>query len=261
MAVETVRYRSRRKRESDRAAAKAKREKILLAVFGVVLLGVVAFQGPKMLKLMHGSSGTPAPAPAATAAGGTASTAAATAKTAADLSKLEAYPQKDPFIQQLGGGGTGSLALSTATPPHVRATHFVAKDPFVQQLTVAAPAAAASTSSVTPPPASGGQMQPATASKPSPPAPAAGNGGNYIVMLASVPLSSGHPDAAGAAAAARAKGITNVKIVDSSTYPTLNAGYYAVYSGPYATLGDVLSALQTIRGQGYPSSYTRRLAH
>src|SRR5262249_51483728 len=91
--------------------------------------------------------------------------------------------------------------------------------------------------------------------------PAAGAAGKYIVVLASIPVASGHGAASQAAGAARSHGVGSVKIVDSSKYPTLRTGFFAVYSGPYPTLKELQPALETIRGQGYPSAYTRQLAH
>jgi hypothetical protein len=256
MAVDVVGTRSRRKRASDQAARKAKREKVLLGVFGVILLLLVGLEGPKTLKKLHGSPATttpvPAPAPAVVSAGGTSGAAAASAHAAAKLSAVKALSAKDPFIQQLGAGASVlPAAPAPPTPPAVR-SHFVAKDPFVQQLTLTPTATT---------PAAGSPSSPTTTGSDGAPAPAAGKGANYIVVLASVPLSLGRADALHEAAAARAQGVGKVKIVDSSDYPTLRTGYYAVYSGPYPTLDVLQPALEQIRGQGYPGSYSRRLAH
>jgi eukaryotic-like serine/threonine-protein kinase len=254
MAVDVVGTRSRRKRASDQAARKAKREKVLLGVFGVILLLLVGIEGPKTLKKLHGSPATtaPAPAPAVVSGGGASGAAAVSAHAAAKLSAVKALPAKDPFIQQLGAGASVlPAAPAPPTPPAVR-SHFVVKDPFVQQLTLTPTATTPAATSSSSPNTSGGNGSPA---------PAAGKGANYIVVLASVPLSQGRADALHEAAAARAQGVAKVKIVDSSDYPTLRTGYYAVYSGPYPTLDVLQPALEQIRGQGYPGSYSRRLAH
>ena len=47
-------------RQQYASAAKARRQKQILALLGVVLVGVLVIQGPKMLKLLNGSSSTPA---------------------------------------------------------------------------------------------------------------------------------------------------------------------------------------------------------
>jgi hypothetical protein len=58
--------------------AKAKRQKIIAAVLGVLLLGVLAFQLPRTLKMLHQSSASASPAatPASTATGTTGATGA-----------------------------------------------------------------------------------------------------------------------------------------------------------------------------------------
>jgi hypothetical protein len=244
MAVDVVRVRSRGSKKDRERAAKAKRQKILLAVCGVVLVALLALQGPKTLKQLRGGS-TPAAtttsAPTEAAAGATGGTA--TTQPAAKAADLSKFPVKDPFIQQLGDGSGGGVPVAiAATAPAVRAANFVTKDPFVQQLTLTPP-------TTTPAPADGGK-----------PAATKAGSGRYIVMLASVPVTDGRGAAAGAASAARKHGVGKVSIVNSAQYPTLRTGFYAVYSGPYGTLEELLPALEKIRGQGYPSAYTRRLA-
>ena len=127
----------------DAAAAKRRQQKIILIVGGVLLVGLMAIQGPKLLK--HGSSSSAA-APAATTAGTTAGTvtptvagttpavvvvtkggqstqvagvvlrtAGAPAAGAAQLWSLSRFKVKDPFVQQVGDSTSGtSAAPSTA---------------------------------------------------------------------------------------------------------------------------------------------------
>jgi hypothetical protein len=258
MTAEVVGYRSRKRKDEAKRAAKAKKEKILLAVCGVVLLGLVAVEGPKTLKKLHGSSGAApaavAPSPSAAQATGS-PTAGATAK-AADLQATKHLASKDPFVAQLGAQAAAAQEASPVTGPAVRASHFVKKDPFVQQVTFAAP----TTSSAAPAPDTPTGTAGSTTGKPAN-AKAASKSGNYIVMVASIPISDGRAVARAAAATARSHGVARVKIVDSSDYPTLRTGFYAVYSGPYPTLGELLPALEQVRGKGYASAYTRRLAH
>jgi hypothetical protein len=244
MAVDVVGYRSRKRRETNRAA-KAKRQKILLVACLLVLVVVVAFEGPKTLNALHGGKAAQSPASATVAPG---ATPAGASSRPVDLSLLKGLPAKDPFAAPFGESAATVAAPAAVTPPAVRTSHFVPKDPFVQQLTAVA--------ATTPP-------IPATP----PPAPAASTsadrplaGGDYIVVLSSVSLRDGRDLAAREAATARARGVTDVGVVDSSSYPTLRTGFYAVYSGPYPTLDRLLSALERIRSQGYPSAYSRRLA-
>ncbi|HZO96727.1 MAG TPA: SPOR domain-containing protein [Gaiellaceae bacterium] len=242
MTADVVPYRSRRRREAEDRAAKDKRAKIVLVAGLVVLALLGAIEGPKTLKKLRGTkapAAAPASSPAATPA---ASASAAPSASAADLHRISGFAAKDPFVAQVGATpSAGHLQPAGVTPPAVRANHFVPKDPFVAQL---------SADSVTPVPSS--------PSSPSAPAPSVS--GNYIVVLASVPVSDGRAAASRAASEARARGVASVRIVDSSKYPTLRTGFYAVYSGPYATLADVQPVLEQIRGEGYPSAYTRRLA-
>jgi hypothetical protein len=252
MAVDAVRYRSRK---GDRnRGAKERRQKIFLGAAAVVLVALLAFEGPKTLKKLHGSSiATPAPAPATIAApaASPAASTPATEQAKASLATVKHMAAKDPFAVQIGVPAGSAPAVQAPTAPTVRESHFVAKDPFVQQVTASSVAVA---------PAAGGGSSP---TKPggSATTPKADATGKYIVVLASIPLSSGHGVASQAAAAARSHGVGSVSIVDSSKYPTLRTGFFAVYSGPYPTLKELQPALESIRGQGYPSAYTRQLAH
>jgi len=119
--------------------AKAKRQKVIAAVLGVLLLGVLAFQLPRTLKMLHQSSASasPTPAPAATGTTGVTGTLAATATAStsegdgladpgvlppAQSGQLLAFSRfrtKDPFSQQIdleSAGGTGSSSSTGATP-------------------------------------------------------------------------------------------------------------------------------------------------
>jgi hypothetical protein len=114
--------------------AKAKRQKIIAAVGGVILLGVLAFQVPRTMKMLHPAeetSSTPAPATTTAAtptpisapslAGGNAAPAAAPggdgitdpdtvpAPQSGQLLAFGLFRSKDPFVQQLDlNGATGS---------------------------------------------------------------------------------------------------------------------------------------------------------
>jgi hypothetical protein len=117
--------------------AKAKRQKIIAAVGGVILLGVLAFQVPRTMKMLNppsetssSSSSAPATTTSATAtpiaapslAGGNATAAPTTAPGGDGLADPDAVPtpasgqllafglfrSKDPFAQQLKVGATGS---------------------------------------------------------------------------------------------------------------------------------------------------------
>jgi hypothetical protein len=118
--------------------AKAKRQKIILAVLGVVFLAVMAYQLPTVLSALRGPSTeatttTPPPTPVAVAPGTPAGTPAPTGAAPAaaagtsalidsdppvepavgQLVSFDRFESKDPFAQQLGGGG-GGTSQSTA---------------------------------------------------------------------------------------------------------------------------------------------------
>jgi hypothetical protein len=243
MATDAVRYR-RQGRADVARAQKARREKIVLGVGCALLLGIGAFEGPKTLKRLHSSSTSSAPAPAIAPSPATAVPVAPPKPVS--LKPLARFASKDPFVPQISSGSASPPAVLANNPPAVRTSHWVQKDPFVQQLSVDAAG---------PTTAAGGS--PSTGAKG---APAAGAGA-YIVVVASVPIGAGGSDAKHEAAVARAHGVPSVNVVNSSNYPTLREGYYAVYSGPYPTLPKALAALAHIRGLGYVSSYTRRLGH
>jgi len=122
--------------------AKAKRQKIFAAVGGVLLLGVLAFQVPRTLKLLHQSNanasseptssvpstGTTGPIAPPTLGGGNATPTAAAAVSSDGVSDPGVLPApqsgqllafsrfhtKDPFAQQLATGATGASG-ATAT--------------------------------------------------------------------------------------------------------------------------------------------------
>lgn len=120
--------------------AKARKQKIVAAVLGVVLLGVLVYQAPTILGMFGGSSTTqsePAPAAPATPAAGVPATPAAPAPAAGSaqlvdsdvaptpatgqLVTFDRFESKDPFVQQVGkNGGTGGQPApeSSAPPPH-----------------------------------------------------------------------------------------------------------------------------------------------
>lgn len=121
--------------------AKAKRQKIYAAIGGVILLGLLAFQVPRTMKMLHpaeeSSSSSPAPATttgtaspiAAPSLSGGNTTSGATAPGGDGLVDSDAVPApqsgqllafglfrtKDPFVQQLDVSGTTGAAGATPT--------------------------------------------------------------------------------------------------------------------------------------------------
>ena len=82
----------------------------------------------------------------------------------------------------------------------------------------------------------------------------------YAVILASKDAASFTEfDAQAIADQATAAGVPMVGVLDSSLFPSLNPGYWAVFSGPYATKDEATLAATTIQGQGYPDAYAREV--
>jgi len=125
-------------RRVDALKAKQKKQKIIAAVLGVVFIGVLGFQGPRVWKQLHpattqatpsynettSTTGTPtlaAPtlggseAPAATPSTGS-SLASSSAPPVADgqLSSFSLFASKDPFAQQLSDGPAASSSSGSS---------------------------------------------------------------------------------------------------------------------------------------------------
>ena len=82
----------------------------------------------------------------------------------------------------------------------------------------------------------------------------------WAVILASKSQSEfQETDAQAIADQAATAGVPMTGVLDSSLFPTLNPGYWAVFSGPYATKDEAQAAATTIQGQGYPDAYARQV--
>lgn len=123
------------------AKAKAKRQKIIAAVLGVVLLGVLAWQIPSLMKTMNKKPPpSAAPAPAGTPVPGAPAPPPGTPATGTPVSAPGTLADSDPSPQ----AGSGQL---------LSFDRFTSKDPFVQQATAPqAPATPASKPAPKPPP-------------------------------------------------------------------------------------------------------------
>jgi hypothetical protein len=118
--------------------AKAKRQKIFIAVGGVLLLGLLAFQVPRTMKMLHqsapssssSSASTTATTPVSPTSSGTSVTAAVVsggdgltdpdalpAPQSGQLLAFGRFRTKDPFVQQLNTSGPSGASASAATAP------------------------------------------------------------------------------------------------------------------------------------------------
>ena len=125
--------------------AKAKRQKIIAGVGGVILLGVLAFQVPRTMKMLNPpteSSSSSSSAPATTTSS-TATPIAAPSLAGGNATAAPAAPG--------GDGLTDPDAVPTPAPGQLLAFGlFRSKDPFAQQLTTGATGSSGSTGGTAP---------------------------------------------------------------------------------------------------------------
>jgi hypothetical protein len=117
----------------DPRAQKARKQKIILAVGGVLLVGVLAMQLPKVLK--HGSSSSAPPPVTITNADGTTTTPPPVSTPASPVAPINVSASKSSAL-------VAGVALSQATTPEAvqgqlwSFSRFKTKDPFVPQVNV-----------------------------------------------------------------------------------------------------------------------------
>ena len=105
-----------------------------------------------------------------------------------------------------------------------------------------------------------------TAPEPGNPTPGSGrtvwpaNETGWTIVLVSYPKTFGHPQALDTATKAAKKGLSQVGVVDSSGYASLQPGYYVVFAGIYASRADADAAVGTARQAGFPGAYSREIA-
>jgi hypothetical protein len=147
--------------------------------------------------------------------------------------------------------------------------------PSLVTLIVAAAGAAASIAATNGRPSRGSRALVAlSALHPAPPPPAAATRGpskqrkpgqalmtwpktnGYTIVLASLPLSGGAAAARAKALAAVRAGLTRVGVLVSSSYPSLQPGYYVVFSGVFPSLEEAQSSLQDAKS-AFPAAYAR----
>ena len=150
--------------------AKAKRQKVIAGVLGAVLLAVLAFQGPRTLKMLHQSSASASPA-ATTAATGTTGAAGALVSGSASGSGSTGDGLNDPGVLPAPQSGQ-LLAFS----------RFRSKDPFTQQINIACASDSGSSggcgsSTSTSQPSGSGKATKPSSPKPSTPS---GSGGTAV---------------------------------------------------------------------------------
>ena len=81
----------------------------------------------------------------------------------------------------------------------------------------------------------------------------------FTIVLASVAHSDGLAGARKVAKRAIDAGLTNVGVLNSDNYSSLQPGYYVVFSGVFDTLAEARSSLSTAQGT-FPQAYPRKVA-
>ncbi len=105
-----------------------------------------------------------------------------------------------------------------------------------------------------------------TSSKPTPSAPTngryvwPGDRNGWTIVLVSYPKTTGRPAALSTANRAAHSGLTQVGVLDSSRYASLQPGYYVVFTGIYASKSDADAAVSTARQGGFGGAYSRQIA-
>lgn len=155
-------------RKAQDAAAKAKKQKIILGVLGVALLGFGVLQGPKLLKQINppAAEATPAAPAAATPATTIGTTLAASTGTAVVVRTTSSAPGPKAILA--GVTIEGGVAPAPAEGQLWSFSLFDPKDPFVPQASDEVPATAAPAPAPAPAPdtAAGGTSNGGTGSGP-----------------------------------------------------------------------------------------------
>ena len=211
-----------------RVAARQRRQLIFAIVLVLILVGLLAWEIPK-LHLFGGHTAatvvpvttTPAPTP-----GARKSLAGLRKKTPADPFAA-GVSASTPALQDVGPP-PGSVDPFAAAAPSVSASPAVAT-PLPQQIVIGTPGA--------------GRV--------------ATHG--WIDILASIATGEGRAAAANFAAKAQRGGIGGVSILNSSNRKPLRGGYWVVYIGPYSTLSAVTQSATSVHSSGYSTAYIREL--
>lgn len=217
------------------------RQKRIAVAGAVVLLALLAIQGPRTLKLLRGPSAPAteqAVAEADTQSAPPPSNAVVLAASRRPVGSIDRFPLKDPFVPRPG-----------ATPPP-RPSARPASSPGASLLSGSGRSYAESGTLAT----SSGPSILSTAGSPVEPPRNEKKGANgsalrYTVILGSIRLSAGRRAAESQARRFRRAGLPGVGVLVSARYRSLRAGYYVVYSGSYATAADAKQAAARVRSK------------
>jgi len=232
------------KRLAKAQAAKEKRQKVI-AFGGLGVLAILlVIQGPRLLDLIGGSNDSAAVGAPLVPADAT------------NPKKSTTSPRALRFLKGSGSDPFASRSLANNDPkPGSVSAPAGSHDPFQ-------PNARASASSPVAAPATA----PAPAPSPLPkqivlgtPTPGAVGRHGWIVVIASIQTRVGRAYAEKFALRARRNGLGSVSVLNSSTRKPLRAGYFVVYTGPFATLSAVQRSAAHVHAFGFRTAYVREI--
>jgi hypothetical protein len=226
---------------AQQRAAKERRQVFLVGGLCLLLVAVLAFELPKVLKSSSSTSSSSAPA---------VTTTPVVAPTATKVNASKAYkaalkqPPRDVFTgRQIGSQTTLG---SVATPPGLH-------DPFASPSSSEATVAPVAPTVPVKVPQLPGKIILGT--------PGAGKVAvtGWIVILASIPTAAGQSSATSFAKTASKSGIGSISVLNSSNRRPLRGGFWVVYTGPFTTLTQVSAAADNVHKSGFTSAYIREL--
>jgi hypothetical protein len=86
------------------------------------------------------------------------------------------------------------------------------------------------------------------------------NANGWTIVLVSYPKTTGRREALDKATAAAKAGLAQVGILDSSSFASLQPGYFVVFTGIYGSQTDADTAVPTVRAAGFAGAYSRQIA-
>ena len=206
------------------------RQKRIAIGGGIVLVALVALQGPKLL----GGSSVPSAAPAVVTEQDSTATSRPgqtdiPARRLRSLARRSRFQLKDPFVPRLGDRATLTASAGTASSagPSLLSPSGRSYDESVSLAASPGPSMLSGASAVSQP------VEPTA----DPPEENSGGGTDerYTVILSSISISAGRGAAERDVRRFRKAGLRKVGVLLSSRYRSLRAGYYVVYSGSYAS--------------------------
>jgi hypothetical protein len=81
----------------------------------------------------------------------------------------------------------------------------------------------------------------------------------YTIILESLPVAQGRPNAVARARLAKRNGLKDVGVLLSSQYSSLHAGYYAIFQGIFQSQSQASAGVSTARAKGFPDAYQTRI--